>query len=1027
MKVKVHPRILINALLAMLSSICALAQGPMLRNYTIADGLPNNSVFCMEIDERGFLWIGTNEGIARFDGTKFTTFSVDNGLRDNSILRMKRDSKDRIWYSTDNGSYGYILHGKLHNGWDHPVLRKYPLNSFIYDITSDPQGNVWMATEKDGIWVWNDTVMTQVFPPGYTVSSIHCTGGEIVAYTDVRGKAASAIIRFEIASRCMISCYQFAYPKPELYNKPSANLHRLGNDQIGGNAQGGAFSIAPVSDLTEGHVIQELKGHGIALGARKYGEDYYVLFQSVGFVRFRLDENYAVKGPIDYCLPGKTVSSMLLDSVGNLWVGTLQHGLMLYQPNGQITPLLKNETQKASIYMSKVIRDTLYFTDSEGNFYRMEGDQPRCLMSVKLQQGSVLDFNPVGNGMVVSMLSSGFIYLPELPKNRIVINMDSLAYLLAFRLVSQPPGYFEPVHFPRQNAYYISTPSIKSFLMMGTDTMFTGTAQGLRLYPLLQDGKITKQGFCRNVGPDLRLLSVAVDLQKRRWTIYTDGLYQYKNGGVYPQTKLNSQFLKVKMTQCASLPDSSLLIATTSTGLIHYFPDQQTWEVINRSNSLIGNRILHICKDSDSTFLVTSSTGIAVLQYDQRKHKCSFSEYKSIQLSHLGALQRLSKNKKNLYVQSTNGIFSLPLENTHTNTRSYPIYITAAHANGSSLPPDEPTELTYLQNNFRFNFVGLDFPSVGRLTYELRLLGSLGDTTWQTTNINEVNYSSLTPGQYQFQVRAIAFDGLPSSNTASFMFTILPPWYKTWWFRTLAVLCLLAAGTGLFAQRLRAVRRRNNMELRLLESEQKALRSQMNPHFIFNSLNSIQRFLATNNPNESIRYLTKFGRLMRSILDHSRASAIAIGEELTALRLYLELEALRTGHKFDYEIVVDPQLDELGDRMPPLLLQPYVENAIWHGIMAKEGKGKISISLENRKGSIHCTVRDNGIGRAKALELKGDNPTGRKSHGMNITAERLALLNRDRPRAITVRISDLTDAQGFPCGTLVEMDIPKDF
>jgi sensor histidine kinase YesM len=113
--------------------------------------------------------------------------------------------------------------------------------------------------------------------------------------------------------------------------------------------------------------------------------------------------------------------------------------------------------------------------------------------------------------------------------------------------------------------------------------------------------------------------------------------------------------------------------------------------------------------------------------------------------------------------------------------------------------------------------------------------------------------------------------------------------------------------------------------------------------------------------------------------------------------------------------------------MPPLLLQPYVENAIWHGIMAKEGKGKISISLENRKGSIHCTVRDNGIGRAKALELKGDNPTGRKSHGMNITAERLALLNRDRPRAITVRISDLTDAQGFPCGTLVEMDIPKDF
>jgi hypothetical protein len=204
-------------------------------------------------------------------------------------------------------------------------------------------------------------------------------------------------------------------------------------------------------------------------------------------------------------------------------------------------------------------------------------------------------------------------------------------------------------------------------------------------------------------------------------------------------------------------------------------------------------------------------------------------------------------------------------------------------------------------------------------------------------------------------------------------------------------------------------------------NELKALRSQMNPHFIFNALNSIKSFTLNNDSQQANFYLTKFSKLIRKVLDNSRSEKISLKNELDTLELYLDMEKLRVGDKFDYLIQVQEEVETEFVEIPPMLIQPYVENAIWHGIMPKDTKGLITISLENLNGEIlQINITDNGIGRRKSAEIKAQ--SGGQTHrsfGMNITSERLSKLNQPQEAII----EDLYDANGLPAGTRVKLSL----
>ncbi len=215
------------------------------------------------------------------------------------------------------------------------------------------------------------------------------------------------------------------------------------------------------------------------------------------------------------------------------------------------------------------------------------------------------------------------------------------------------------------------------------------------------------------------------------------------------------------------------------------------------------------------------------------------------------------------------------------------------------------------------------------------------------------------------------------------------------------------------------------MQQQKSELEMQALRAQMNPHFIFNSLNSINRFILQNNREQASEYLTKFSRLVRLILQNSQASLITLESELEALELYLELEALRFSNRFSYNISVSGDIDAEVIKVPPLIIQPYAENAIWHGLMHKESKGHLEIEIYRQDDDVlYCKISDDGVGRTKASELKSKSASTNKSMGMRITADRIKILNHRNEYESSVIINDLVAPDGSAAGTEVIIKIP---
>lgn len=304
---------------------------------------------------------------------------------------------------------------------------------------------------------------------------------------------------------------------------------------------------------------------------------------------------------------------------------------------------------------------------------------------------------------------------------------------------------------------------------------------------------------------------------------------------------------------------------------------------------------------------------------------------------------------------------------------------------------------------------------------------SLNGQNWQPFDIrNELNFFNLSSDTYTLRIRRADIADRP----LEFDFVILPPWYKTTVFWISIIVILLVAIYVIYNHRIRLVKKeeafKSELSKTMSQMEMTALRAQMNPHFIFNCLNSINRFILTNEADLASEYLTRFSRLIRMVLDNSREEVISLERELSALHLYLGLEAMRFQEKFVWEIEIRDDLDTSRWQIPPMTLQPYVENAIWHGLLPlNDQKGlKILNVIISRYGSngIMISIDDNGIGRKAGND--GKDPS-RKSHGMQLTADRLTLISRTVGMKTEINILDKVDQAGKPAGTTVNIIIYK--
>jgi ligand-binding sensor domain-containing protein len=336
--------------------------------------------------------------------------------------------------------------------------------------------------------------------------------------------------------------------------------------------------------------------------------------------------------------------------------------------------------------------------------------------------------------------------------------------------------------------------------------------------------------------------------------------------------------------------------------------------------------------------------------------------------------------------------------------------------------------LSYRENSISVEFASLVYNTPEKLRYYYQLEGI--DKDWVLSSQQQaVHYHQLPPGNYTFRVKCIDRDGLYSETSLPLTIRITPPFWKTGWFRGLLALTAIALALLLmYRQKIRRKEKeqlRIDYERRIAAMEMNILRAQMNPHFIFNSLNSINTFILKNDQENASEYLHKFSSLVRLILDNSRNDWISLDNELKALELYLDLELARFGHTFSYTISVANEIKTNAVMVPPLIIQPYAENAVRHGLtQRKEPGGKLAISISKAGDSLQIEISDNGIGRAAAAKLDSKiNKLHSQSHGMTITKERLGIVNDVYNVKAGVEVTDLMDEQNQPAGTSILLTI----
>jgi len=337
-----------------------------------------------------------------------------------------------------------------------------------------------------------------------------------------------------------------------------------------------------------------------------------------------------------------------------------------------------------------------------------------------------------------------------------------------------------------------------------------------------------------------------------------------------------------------------------------------------------------------------------------------------------------------------------------------------------------PVVLTHKQN-----FIGIEFKSLQyhkeRVRYYYQMEGV--DENWVLTdNILVAKYTNLPPGNYVFKVKAVNTAGTFSKHVSRLQIYIKPAFWQTGWFK---LLCLLLAASLVylyFRLRISGIKKeakhREAIQQQIAQLEMKALRAQMNPHFIFNALNSIQTFMMKSETEQALSYLSRFAKLIRNVLDNSQLNHITVAQEVSVLENYMELEKLRFTDEFEYEIIVDPSLDASMVEVPTMVIQPFVENAIWHGLLHEKSKGKLIITFQKVDDRMLCTIEDNGIGREKSSAMKKANKPGHQSRGLQITRDRLSLYNSRFNVDASFDIEDLTGEDGKAQGTRVNLWFP---
>lgn len=954
---------------------------PIFRNLTIEKGLPSPEVHHCLQDSLGYMWFATDNGVSNYNGYEFRTFGIKDGLKHYVTFYLQRDRKERIWIATMHGHLYYIINDSLYAYEFNNIIEKNNpgLQYIADDFYIDEDDTKYISLQKGGL--------IKILSDGH--------------YEIFKSKQSDIEkVAFEINERWLIShCSQSTSRK---------NPNRVG-----------ALKITSDTSLVLNSFISPDKVTPENDWIKRFPDNKIYRFNRSSLYRIQGEECHIVKS-FGYEVKLKAVH---IDPQNRILIGGLSGGgIRRYSSsegieNDDFEQFLKgvsitsiNEDNDGGFWITTIEKGVFYCSDLDIKLYDRLSNFPTDHVSAIAPVDDTRMYVGFRSGELV-FLDEGVnkSYMMNLPMNHDIIYdllFDSKRqelWMTNRRLNLFKEGNwltFKMLGYEKNNQISSFTKFIEfdysGDCLLGSHTLGFGVLDlnSRELVFTSESKEIASRTYC-----------LFEDQSRRIWVGNIRGLFEFKNEKLISPYPFHPEF-NTRVEAITELSNGTLVVGTKGEGVLLW--NENNFTKIKQSDGLVSNMVENIHVDKYDQIWVGTLNGLSKIW----NNGASWS-VDQITISNglpSNEVTDIISRDSLLWIATTKGLLKWTDRKSETN--SNPPIIESILLNNEIYDLQSNPVLSHRNNNIKINVLSINYRLNGNIQYRLRLNEGL----WNYNKDRSFYFANLSPGEYSFEIQAQ--DENRAWSSSQFLdFYIKPPFWRTAWFFAGIFLIILSVTWYFIGVRIKGIKQSMQQESIIQDLKYKALRAQMNPHFIFNCLNSIQNFILENDAKSANNYLNRFAHLIRGSLNSSDEKNHTLDQEIHLLENYLELEKLRFKNKFKYSIEVDPGLDLYETVIPPLLTQPIVENAIIHGMKYKTSGGLIEISFHKKDYQLIIKIKDNGPGIYQLDKDEEQFKMQYKSLGMNISQKRLMLANL----ANRVKIQEMKDEKGIVHGTLIEL------
>lgn len=938
------------------------AQEPSYIQYSTNNGLPSNTVYYSLQDDKGYIWFGTDKGVSRFNGYGFENYNYKNGLGDNEIFDIYQDSQKRIWFSGYNGKLSFYSNGKFNNVKNNDSLKSVDFKGIGLNVKEDNKGTLYYITNES---LYSSSESKPI--ESSKTSGLYAS----LAYNEQKEVILVSTLKDVFLVSNLTNKNEISFPKTYQGEKLAPRINSK------------SIIIKNQLYFNYGNYLVE-----VDLIKKKY--DVIYAFESSEQIQcfFRLSDylmwvgtqnglylfDIQKKKVINRYLKNISVSSIAYDNEENIWVTSLNKGVF------------------------QIINKNILFYNSKSGL-----DFDKCLYLNTIDSSIVIG----SYNFMCSFISGNKIINISFPKAQGEGKVESIKKSIDGNiLISAGSAFYELDKLLKLKKKHMS--AVNDILI---NDFVTIIAQGFRVLRF-ENNPYNIEEYLRI---DRKFVIPPINIRVKR-------IFQTKDSTVYLMGSFGAlkiegnmltqihpdPILKNNIVDFAETKDGIQWFASSIDGLLAIYNNRAYH--FTHYEGLPSDAVSSIAIDNNENVWVGTQNGLCKISYNINQKKGKIKYYnRTSGLANNSINDVLYFNGK-IWVATDYGVCAFN-ENDLT-TKSYKPYIlveSVFSGEDEIISNNNSFTLSDQNKSLKIKYRGISTSSLSDIKYRYRLNGLT--EKWTETKNTEIEYPSIPPGEYKLEIIAINSQN-KTSDVLVISFEVIPKFYQTLWFYFVILILTTIIVFVLIRLRIKKINKKHNFNQYLLrleneklenekkqvefnvhlsELKQKALLLHMNPHFIFNSINAINGFYASGDIDNAKVYVSMFSNLLRSIIDFSQKKFITIREEVELLEQYLKLNQIRFNDKFNFAIEVDTNINKVNSLIPPMIIQPFVENAIIHGIAPLDGGGKILIKIYQEAGFLNCIIEDNGIGLTKSKEINKNRI--HNSTGINVSKERIKMFS----------------------------------